>query len=105
MAASVKKPRGEVGSRYVENLPLRGDHWTVELLDVHGQFAMSALRRLRPVDVEDFLCRNLYHHHPCNLRIESANPVAANDKVGRIENMALDEVQHGSINVGPLRLH
>jgi hypothetical protein len=49
MAASVKKPRGEVGSRYVENLPLRGDHWTAELLDVHGRFAMSAKRRQRPV--------------------------------------------------------
>jgi hypothetical protein len=54
MAASVKKPRGEVGSRYVENLPLRGDHWTAELLDVHGRFAMSAKRRQRPVHVPEF---------------------------------------------------
>jgi hypothetical protein len=101
----VKKPRGEVGSRYVENLPLRGDHWTAELLDVHGRFAMSALRRLRPVDGEDFLCRNLYHHHPCNLRIESANAVAANEKVSRIENVSLYKFQHGAINLRPLRLH
>jgi ribosome assembly protein YihI (activator of Der GTPase) len=28
-------------------LPLRGEHWTAELLDVHGRSAMSALRRER----------------------------------------------------------
>ena len=66
---------------------------------------MSAERRLRPVDVEEFLCRNLYHHHPCNLRIESANPVAANDKVGRVENMTFDEFQHLAINLRSLGLH
>jgi len=29
-------------------LPLRGDHWTARLLDVHLRSAMSAQRRLAP---------------------------------------------------------
>ena len=49
--------------------------------------------------------RNLRHHHPRHFRIEPANAVGANDKIGRIENVALDEIQHRAINLRPFRLH
>jgi hypothetical protein len=66
---------------------------------------MTASRRLRPVDVEDFLCRNLYHHHPCNLRIKPANAIRSDDKIGGIENVPLDEFEDGAIDPRSLRLH
>ena len=51
------------------------------------------------------LCRNLCHDHPRHLRIKPANAIGANDKIRRIENLALDEIQHGTIDLRPLRLH
>ena len=69
------------------------------------RFAMSGSRRLRPVDVEDFLCRNLRHDRPRHFWIKPANTVGANDKIGWIENVTLDEIQHRAINVRPFRLH
>src|SRR5208337_5291538 len=35
----------------------------------------------------------------------SRQGLGANDKVGRIEDMALDEIKHRAINLRPLRLH
>jgi hypothetical protein len=51
------------------------------------------------------LPRNLRHYHPRHFRTKPANTVSANDKIGWIENMALDEIKHRSINLRPLRLH
>jgi hypothetical protein len=68
------------------------------------QSAMAALRRLRPVDVEDFLCRNLRHHHSRHFRIKPAYAVAANQKISRIENMSPYKIQHRTINLRPLWL-
>jgi hypothetical protein len=62
---------------------------------------MSGLRRLRPVGVEDFLCRNLRHDYPRHFWIKPANTVGANDKIGWIENVSLDEIQHRAINLRP----
>ena len=42
---------------------------------------------------------------PRHLRIEPANTIGANDKIGRIENIPLDEIQHGAADFGPFRLH
>jgi hypothetical protein len=50
------------------------------------------------------LRRNPRHHHPRHFRIEPANAVAPNDKVGRVENLALNEIQHRTIDLGPLGL-
>ena len=50
-------------------------------------------------------CRNLPHHHPRDLRIEPAHAVAANDKVRWVENVGLYEIQHGAVDLRPLRLH
>jgi hypothetical protein len=60
---------------------------------------MSASRRLRPVGVEDFLCRNLRQDHPRHFWIKPANTVGAHDKIGWIENVSLDEIQHRAINL------
>jgi hypothetical protein len=65
--------------------------------------SISASRRLRPVNV--FLCRHLGHHHSRHFRIKPADAVSANYKVGRIENMASDEIEHRSIDPKSLRLH
>jgi hypothetical protein len=65
---------------------------------------MSAKRRDRRSTSKDFLCRNLRHHHPRHFRIEPAHAVCANNKIGRIENMTLDEIQHRTIDLGPLWL-
>jgi hypothetical protein len=46
----------------------------------------------------EFLCRNSRHHHPRHFRIKPADAVGANDKVGRVENMALNEIQHGTVD-------
>jgi hypothetical protein len=63
------------------------------------------IRRLRPVGVEDFLCRNLRHDHPRHFWIKPANTVGAHDKIGWIENVSLDEFQRLTIDLRPLRLH
>jgi hypothetical protein len=65
----------------------------------------ASLRRLRPVGVEDFLRRHFRHHNPRRFRTKPADAVAANDKVRWIENMSLDEIQHGAINPRSLGLH
>jgi hypothetical protein len=66
---------------------------------------MSAKRRHRPVGVEDFLRRNLRHNYPRHFRVEPANAVWANDKIGRIENMSHDEIQHCAVDLRSFRLH
>jgi Lipocalin-like domain len=50
-------------------------------------------------------CRNPRHRHPRHFRIEPTDPVAAYDKVGGVENMSLNEIQHRPINLGSLRFH
>jgi len=65
----------------------------------------TSLRRLRPVGIEDFLRRNLRHDHPRHFWIKPANTVGANDKIGRIENVPLDEIEHRAIDLWSLRLH
>ena len=65
----------------------------------------NTIRRLRPVDSKDFLCRNLRHDHPRHFWIKPANTVGANNKIRRIEDMTPDEIEHRTINFRPLRLH
>jgi hypothetical protein len=67
--------------------------------------ARSAKRRLPAGRGEGFLRRHLRDHHPRHFRIESANTVAANDKIGWIEDIPLNEIQHSTIDLRPLRLH
>jgi hypothetical protein len=43
--------------------------------------------------------------HPRHFWIKPADTVGANDKIGRIENVSLDEIQHSAIKLRPLRLH
>jgi hypothetical protein len=38
-----------------------------------------------------FLGRDIRYHHPGHFRIKPTNAIAANDKVGQIEDMPLDE--------------
>jgi hypothetical protein len=67
--------------------------------------ATTASRRICPLGREDFLVRHLRHDQPRHFRIKPANAVAANDKVGRVENVALDEIEHLPINLRPFGLH
>jgi hypothetical protein len=60
--------------------------------------AMSASRRLRPVGIEDSLCRNLRHRYPRHFRIKSANTIGANDKIGWIENVSPHKFQYRAID-------
>jgi len=46
--------------------------------------------------------RNPRHDHAHQFRTEPANPVGANDKVRRIEDMTHDEIR--AIDLGPLWL-
>ena len=55
--------------------------------------------------VADFPCRNPRHDHARRFRIKPANPVAANDKIRRIENVIFDEIQHRTVDLWPLCLH
>jgi hypothetical protein len=55
--------------------------------------------------LENFLCSHLGHHDPRHFGIEPANAIDANDKVGWIENLPLDEAQHRAIDPRPFRLH
>jgi hypothetical protein len=54
---------------------------------------------------DKLLRRHPDHHHPRHFRIKSANTVAANDKVSWVENLFLDKIQHGAIDLRTLRLH
>ena len=65
----------------------------------------TSLRRLRPVGIEDFLRRNLRHDHPRHFRIQSANAIAANDKISRIKNVSLYKFQYRTIDFRPVELH
>jgi hypothetical protein len=47
--------------------------------------------------MEDFLLRHFRPDHPRHLRIKPTNAVAANDKVGRVENVSSNKFQYQAI--------
>jgi hypothetical protein len=59
----------------------------------------------RKVGPDHLLRRSLRDHHPRHLGIKSTNAVPANGKVGRIEDMRLDEIKHRAIDPRPFGLH
>jgi hypothetical protein len=61
--------------------------------------------RRRPNRPVADLSRHSRHHHPRHFRIKPANPVGTDYKVSRIEHVSLDEIQHRTIDLWPLRLH
>jgi hypothetical protein len=69
----------------------------------------NSIGRVRlKADSGGLLRRQLCHHHPRHFWVEPVEPtnaIGANDKVGGVENVALDEIQHRTINLRPLRLH
>ena len=71
--------------------------FTVQASPFNVETGRSALRI--------FLSRHLRHHQPRHFLIQPANAVAANDEVGRIENVPLDEIEHRAIDLRPLGLH
>src|SRR5271169_3970324 len=85
-----------------ENDKTRQGALSAQLRHPSSRSGRTDKRRNRPVGVEDFLQRPLSHHHPRHLWIKPTNTVAADHKVGRVENLALDEVQHGPIDFWPL---
>jgi hypothetical protein len=54
---------------------------------------------------QDLIFGNPRHDHPCHFRSQPTNAVSTNDKIGRIENVALDEIQYGAVDFWPFRLH
>jgi len=52
-----------------------------------------------------FLCRKSRHDHAGHFRVKPANAAGANDKIRRLENMRLDEIQHRAIDPRPFRFH
>jgi hypothetical protein len=48
--------------------------------------------------MEDFLLRHFRPDHPRHLRIKPTNAVAANDKVGRVENVSSYKFQYQAID-------
>ena len=47
----------------------------------------------------------LGHHHSRHFRIKPADAIGANDKISRVENMTLNEIKHGTIDLRPFGLH
>jgi hypothetical protein len=66
---------------------------------------MTAFKSTPASHVEEFLCRNLRDDYSSHFRIKPTNAVSANDKVGRIEDLAFDEIQHPALDLRPIRLH
>jgi hypothetical protein len=58
-----------------------------------------------PNNSDKLLCRNSSHDHPRHLRIKPTDAVAPDHKIGWIENMRPDEIQHHAIDPRSLRLH
>ena len=70
-----------------------------------ARYRNSAHRSGANPGVVDRLSRDFRHDHPRHFGIKPTHPVAANDKVARIEDMGLDEIQHRAVDHRPLDLH
>jgi hypothetical protein len=53
----------------------------------------------RSVNLDYLLFRSLSDYHSRHFRIEPANAVDANDKIRRVENVTLGEIQHGAVDL------
>jgi hypothetical protein len=86
-------PKSEAVDRFNFYIPITV-HLKAKLPPTFGQF--GGLR---------FLRINLSHNHPRHFRIKPADAVRAGDKIGRVENVAFNEIQYRAVDLRPLWLH
>jgi hypothetical protein len=70
-----------------------------------ADIAISVECPLSSIPAVEFLRRRPRNHRPRHFGVKPANAVCANNKIGWIENVFLDEIQHRSIDPRSLWLH